>query len=326
MCLAIWRPVIDGRSSNIPARVIDVAFGRHPDGFGVVTRADGALNVERFTPSERRAFRRAVRRVDASGVEYAAHWRFATSGPRDRAHSHPYTYTDSAGFEVAVLHNGIIDIAHDRTRTSDTAAFVHEVLARLPSRWWEQPAMRRLVAGAIGWSKLIVFPAVGETVLINPDDGEWDDGIWYSSNHRPAFQQAKPRGPKGGIFAVTPAQTKAASEAYNALTGRDAPALPLMEARSRPAVRVSAPETAYLRDRGAHDGDPGLRHAGHSLTSLVPMSTRTDGEYENSVRCDACGTLGTVYAIDGSFYVDMSHHEPVHSVSRTRVFTDALPF
>jgi hypothetical protein len=326
MCLAIWRPVTDGRGSNIANQTIDIAFTRHPDGFGVVTRTDLALKVERFAPNERKAFRKALKRIDASGVEYAAHWRFATSGPIDRDHSHPFVYTDPAGFEVAVLHNGIINIAHDRNSTSDTAAFVWQVLAAMPSRWWEQPAMRFLVAGAIGWSKLIVFPALGETVLINADGGSWDGGIWYSSDHKPAYQSPKATaGPKGGVYAVTPALTKGAGEAYKALTGRAAPAL---APTARPSLKVPAvtPETAYLPDKGARNGYPNLRHSGHALTSLVPVTASKDGDYANAVECDSCGTIGHVYAIDGSFYVDIAHREPVDAAIEERVFADALPF
>lgn len=327
MCLAIWRPVTDGRGSNIANRTIDIAFTRHPDGFGVVTREVGALKVERFAPSERKAFRKALKRIDASGVEYAAHWRFATSGPTDRDHSHPFLYTDPAGFEVAVLHNGVINIAHDHTRTSDTATFVDQVLAAMPTRWWDEPAMRFLVSEAIGWSKLIIFPAVGETVLINEADGSWDGGIWYSSNHEGAYQSAKaPAGPKGGVYAVTPALTKGAGDAYKALTGKHPPVLAAGEARSSLMVPAKTPETAYLPDKAARVGYPNLRHGGRALTSLVPMTASTDGDYPNAVRCDSCGTVGTVYAIDGSFYVDMTHREPVNAAIEERVFADALPF
>ncbi|MFN8630246.1 MAG: hypothetical protein U0838_07970 [Chloroflexota bacterium] len=120
-------------------------------------------------------------------------------------------YADPAGFQVAVLHNGVIDIAHDRLRTSDTAAFVVQVLAELPSRWWEQPALRYLVSAAIGWSRLIVFPALGEATLLNEGSGEWDGGIWFSSSHRPSGLKAF-SSPAGGFSGGASRRTRSRSE------------------------------------------------------------------------------------------------------------------
>jgi hypothetical protein len=32
-----------------------------------------------------------------------------------------------------------------------------------------------------------------------------------------------------------------------------------------------------------------------------------DADYEDAVICDTCSTIGTVYVIDGTYYIDMAH-------------------
>jgi hypothetical protein len=280
---------------------------RHPDGFGIATRVDGTLRVERFAPGDRKAFRKALKVADASGHEYAAHWRFATSGPVDAAHAHPYTYIDPIEGTVAVSHNGIIDIKHDRKRESDTEVFVRDVLAALPSGWWRDAAQRYLVAGAIGYSKLVVMTAA-ETVVINEGLGKVDGGIWYSSDHRPSkwtkgWRPAQP-------VRVPAAAHKSASEAYKVLTGQapatPSPTLPL-------ALGEVTGDDAYVPDRSAGTFDVDmLTEDGYRVAPLVPISLATEHVYRAAGRCEHCGRLADIWVVDGRAYADLEHDaEPI---------------
>lgn len=302
MCLIAYRPVVPGKARHaIPPSVVDTAFGRHPDGFGIVYRENGCLRVEKFAPNERKPFRKALIRADKAGVEYAAHWRFATHGPKDRAHAHPYTYEDPIEGTVAVLHNGIINI-HAAFTESDTEVFVRDVLARLPSGWWRVPAQRYLVSQAIGYSKLVVMTGA-ESVVINEDDGEWDGGLWYSSNHKPAPKWQPTKG--HAVPSWTPATGKSASDAYKVLTGTTAPVAEPTKPVLIPAVTG---EDAYLPDEGAVHVPSVLRHGGHDLETLKPVNwSKGDAAYRRSVRCTVCGTFGDVYVIEGNRFIELKH-------------------
>lgn len=184
MCMIAYRPVKPGKhGANLPDAVATLACQRHPDGFGIAWRDAEGLHDERFAPSERKAFRATLKRIDALPVEYVAHWRYATHGPKDRDHAHPYEYIDPTEGRVLVFHNGVIDI--DTTHAeSDTERFVRDVLPSMPSAWWRDPSLVWLVNNSIGWSRLTLMTAT-ETVNLHERNGEWDNGIWYSSAHRP---------------------------------------------------------------------------------------------------------------------------------------------
>lgn len=299
MCMIAHRPVKGERGSNIPQQVIDTALVRHPDGFGAAWRTDEGLRYAKFAPNEKREFAGFLRDLDKhNGVEYVAHFRFATHGPEDAAHAHPYMYTDPEEGPVMVFHNGVIDIV-TTPRESDTEVFTREVLARLPSAWWRDGALRYLVSGAIGWSKLVLMTE-RETVNLHESSGKWDGGLWYSSNHRP-------------YVATTP----------SAWTGKQwTSPTPTTHEQSDKAP-VSAP-TAIIQTGTSHVGKRKggkrkgqslrvvdrpyrFRHNGHELTALRDIDRSKDGDYPEGIICDTCYTLGDVYVIDGGVYIDMAH-------------------
>lgn len=283
MCMIAYRPIgKSGRGSNIPNEVIDTAQSRHPDGFGIAWREDGQLHVQRFGPSERREFRDLLKEVDRKKSEYVSHFRFATHGPKDAAHAHPYEYEDPNEGRVLVFHNGIIDIA-TLPSESDTEVFVRDVLAQLPSKWWADPALKYLVHEAIGWSKLVIMTPT-ETVNLQDARGDWDAGIWYSSDHLPYKWGGKAVGTvKGsGLELVSSGKGMDDIHVYQ----------PAEWARN----------TSY-RSRV-------LRHGGHDLWVIdneADIELRVDGAYADSVMCCVCYTPGDVYIVDGAPMVEMAH-------------------
>lgn len=348
MCMIALRPVGEaGRGSNMPNSVIDTAMSRHPDGFGMAWREDGVLRIAKYGPSGRKAFRKELKRLDRrADIEYTAHFRWATHGPKDAEMAHPYTYEDPEEGTVAVIHNGVIDIK-TTPKESDTYAFVNQVLARLPSRWWANPALVFLVNQSIGWSRLVIMTA-RETVNLQEEDGEWDGGIWYSSNHRPAKQYAsssdanttgswdketaswKPSSWAGlddvqkrnttGVYGYWDAEGKYHTYPTKPATSEkgqtdDTPAKSAEDSAKvlLPAVAESSPlvitHTAFPV-AAAKCGDDGWRKlvsAGHLVTAVVDVDWDNDGDYPDGVICDECYTSGDLYIIDGSYHIDMGH-------------------
>ncbi len=279
-----YRPAAGGKGPNIPNQVIDIALTRHPDGYGLAWREDGKISIAKFGPQQRKLFRRTLKRLDRIGLEYAAHFRQATHGPAVQSLAHPFTYEDPNEGTVAVLHNGVIDIATE-PHESDTQVFARDVLAHLPSAWWRTPALRYLVSGAIGWSKLVVM-TVRETVIIAEGSGEWDGGLWYSSNHR-------------GSYKYTPKAT------YNGKAWNDY----LAEKEAAKATAATAASALIETPMLAGTGDLShpLRHGGHTLSLLASVKFDRDGDWPSSVVCDVCYTVGDLYVIDGAYYPDLAH-------------------
>lgn len=322
VCLIAFRPSPKEGSepSNIPASVVSTAFARHPNGTGIAYRRveNGRpfLVVERFGPDDAARAREVISRVDASGVEYAAHWRLATSGPRDAQHAHPYTYDDpdpTVG-GVAVFHNGIISIGHNHETASDTETFVAEVLAALPSRWWDSPVYRYLVSETIGYSKLVIMTA-DETAFVNSSYGHWTNGLWYSSDEKPGYAMypsyksssdawATSKGwagipsstpPKPASPVLLPEQTASADKGHSlteVIRGRKA----RRERRRR------------QREQGASRAHA-MTSGGHTITFLKPVNRSENAHHEKAVKCQTCGALGDAYTIaqGQGLYLDIEH-------------------
>lgn len=331
MCLIAYRP---HGASNIPKDVVSTALNRHPDGFGLMWRDASGLHTQSFAPNQRKRYRKALAELDRSKTEYAAHFRWATSGPRNTEMAHPYVYNDpdaSVG-QVAVMHNGVISIQHDHAKESDTNAFVRLVLAALPSRWWTVPALVYLVNEAIGYSKFVIMTK-DETVNLHDKRGSWDGGIWYSSDHKPAPPVIRTVGSSqygswdNGTQRWVPAPSNgqgyvvgASGTAYGATSGKGAtpdagtqraltvvpPATGGKSAvASAAALGLIAPTTSVIR---SVDEPLGFRHGGHNLTAIKSIDlTGADLDYEDSVICDTCETVGTVYVVDGQALIDMAH-------------------
>lgn len=336
MCMIAYAPAGAG---TLTPTVIGTAMQRHPDGFGLAWRDTSGdapmLRTATYSPSEGAQFRATLASVQQSGAEFAVHFRMATSGPVNAAMAHPFVYTDPDGNEVAILHNGIINISHDRAVESDTAAFVRLVLAALPARWWDQPALVYLVREAIGWSKLTIMTAES-TAIVGEEKGEWVDGIWYSSDHKPnswdkwkatnkghitdsdyaarvtkARQQADPASKRSAKRAAAQARRDAAKAVK---AGR----LPTINAEASKVgvipfersltVPLVTGEAAYIPE--GFEASYGLRHAGHNVSALVDMPLDMDADYVTAVICEECATTGDVYVIDGQRYIDLAHFGP----------------
>ena len=341
-----WRPVReDKRGAHIPNAVIDTAMNRHADGFGIAWREKGELRVEKFGPDERAEFREVLKRVDLAGLEYVTHFRWATHGPKDRDHAHPFEYTDATGEKVVVFHNGIIDIA-TRPEESDTEVFVRDVLAKLPANWWDSPALVYLVGEAIGYSKLVIMTRF-ETISLHDKRGNWDGGIWYSSDHKPTkwssgstytsgkgWEDSRNRGTSSVCVhkrdyleeCVDCGRAEYVPSKGNLTTAKGqkglvtAPKGVTAATTALTVVSGGAPaDDEYDRPDEWDDIDGALgllpargrgrtlRHAGHTLSLLQDVNFARDGEYEDGVICNECQTLGDLYVIDGQTYPDLAH-------------------
>jgi hypothetical protein len=310
MCMIAHRFLSEkGKGANIPNAVIDTAMYRHPDGYGVAWRSEEGLLYQKFGPDGRQGFRELVKALDGDqSVEYVAHFRFATHGPEDANHAHPFAYEDpdpSVG-TVLVFHNGVISSMKTTLAESDTEVFVRDYLAKLPSRWWTNEAVRKLVDHIGGWSRLVLMTNE-ETVNLNWGEGEEDGGLWYSSDHRP----------NKWVTGTTVASTVySSSKDYRNWDYDDDEEWVKVEDGWRrnpnskfaksPSTAEAAAATFMETTIPKSNGDM-FMHEGHELSPMQTFDFTKDGDYEVSVLCETCGTAGDVYIVDGRAYVDVPH-------------------
>jgi len=307
MCMIAHRPTgKNGKGgSNMPNEVLETAIRRHADGFGLAWRDAEGLHVRKFGPKDAHKFRKLLKRVDKRhGVEYVAHFRMATHGIPCEELAHPFSY-DDPGDEgtVFVFHNGIVNLSVDRNGVaSDTSIFVDSILTQLPSAWWRNSGLTTLVDLAGGWSKFVLMTET-ETVNLNTDDGNWDGGIWYSSDHRPDKPEftgswsGKGYTPYGaGYDSDDEGWEGRVNEAYDDYDPKDTAALiGVRRAESdRFAGSASAKDTMWF-------------HGGHKLDVVVEIDRSVDGDYPDSILCSQCFTIGDAYIIDGMAYIDLAH-------------------
>ncbi len=321
MCLIAQR---SNPAFHIPQDVIEYNRRANPDGFGLAWRNKKEIRYKKFAPEAWQAFEKLLRDIDATGVQYVAHWRKATHGKPCEELSHPFHYKDAEGNAILAFHNGIIDIDTDANE-SDTSAFVYRVLSELPYGWWLKPAWNFLVESSIGWSKLLLMTAK-EDIIINASKWMKQSGLNYSTY------------PTGMTYTVTPKLADVArgvvdtGGAWSDKTAKDAQAAFYAAQAKYPHLFEDELEEELLpieddasvrypgHDRLRWTRANGWTHYEHKLAFLNEVPYDVTGKKEDKqgdVVCDTCRTEGDFYVIDGAVYVDIAHNLQVDDENET---------
>jgi len=294
MCLIAHR---DKPGSHVTNDIIEHNRVANPDGFGLMYRSNSSsdgrdgLVTRNFGPDEFAYFYNELKAIDATDIEYGAHWRFGTQGPNNKAMSHPFAYTDADGEPIAVMHNGIINIDGPK-QLSDTKIFVDRILSGLRHEWWKDPTLEELVENAIGWSRLLIMTP-RETVLLNGYQWKREQGVNYSTTPIWTFASSK------GKVAQTRLPFRGGTQ------GKLDP-FPLAFDDDEYVIR-KVPKTALDLDIDVEPDEEVIwSHSGHIC---VPYSEfkGMGVDHEGVVVCEECDTEGDFYVIDGNLYIDISH-------------------
>lgn len=171
MCLAIYKPA----GKSIPDEYFTAGFDNNSNGAGFcwyngekLLYCKGLMTIE--------AFLETYHLYITEDVPALIHFRFATIGPRDAAHTHPFITADGS----CLIHNGpqIADLGD--SSMSDTRDFVENVINALSFDLLK--ASEKLVEGYLEGNKVLVMSPTGEVVIFNEDRGHWKDGVWYSND------------------------------------------------------------------------------------------------------------------------------------------------
>lgn len=170
MCIAILN-----KRSQLSAATINTAWNNNPEGGGLIWVEKGQLKT--FKTYERAELLKKYQAIrPKTKTPVVLHFRIATSGARTLDNLHPFQVDEKTAF----VHNGIIAGMGNETH-SDTAQF-NFLLQQLPANFIQSEAIRELIAGYIGASKLIFLQASGTYTIVNEHAGKWDGDTWYSND------------------------------------------------------------------------------------------------------------------------------------------------
>lgn len=216
MCLIAYMPA----NKRLTLEECFTALKANADGYGIMyPDGRGGLNIIKNRRSCQKEFAADYASVPHD-VPVAIHWRLATRGEVKNANTHPFLVVSgdetSHGLDVAMMHNGTIDIESPELR-SDSWAFANDLvrplLLRDPDLLYEA-AFQDLLLARIGgygesWgypNRLLFMDGSGTVVIINESTGWWLRGCWLSNN---CSIGAKPR------LSLYGGKTKTKSKAAN---------------------------------------------------------------------------------------------------------------
>lgn len=209
MCLAILKKP----NANIPRNYLERGFAGNPHGAGFSYVKKGKLFIEKgfFTFDE---FWAAYSENVTDDLLATVHFRLATHGARNAFNCHPFVIRETAAKEptMSLIHNGIIgdfgNVMRDGQHVSDTAHFCIDfakpLLSALPEKSLSFSSFRDArkagfkydnasrdfkiayavylgLRGVSGLAKLCIISRTGDYIIVGENQGDWDNGVWYSN-------------------------------------------------------------------------------------------------------------------------------------------------
>lgn len=173
MCLALYASV----GKEISRQQFDRFSLSNSDGYGMLWVEDNILKyyktlaLDDFYSNYKQWFDKV------KDTPFVLHFRLGTGGKKDLENCHPFMCNDQIGF----VHNGIISGMANEQNYSDTYVFNRDYLVPISDEIYGE-FTRMLIEDNIGSNnKLIFLNNKKEHLIINEDQGKWNDGVWYSS-------------------------------------------------------------------------------------------------------------------------------------------------
>lgn len=110
------------------------------------------------------------------------HFRLATGGKINEENCHPFYVNENLAF----AHNGVFGCVNSTALHSDTYEFNRLLLQPLFNKNTNymvfKPEMKYLLEKTIGYNKVAFLNNSGKIAICNEDNGDWNDGIWWSNS------------------------------------------------------------------------------------------------------------------------------------------------
>jgi gamma-glutamylaminecyclotransferase len=156
MCLIIHNPLC----KDVPLDIIDNAFWKNPDGFGIFYHDTGEVR-RTMCPDTAETWLN-------EGRPYTAHWRYATSGPVGKKQCHPFKIDGT----YSLMMNGTID------RLVSTSMVDTVALCKILSGLSEEKMLDILRTHPCRFA--LLNRETGEAIVVNKDLWSARDGVLYS--------------------------------------------------------------------------------------------------------------------------------------------------
>lgn len=174
MCLAIVQPV----GSFIPIPHLQQGWVHNPDGAGYAFTRDGKVVVKKGYGKLKtfmEDYHKDVRDNEESA--FLVHFRIRTYGDKGDGNTHPFIIPNGA-----MIHNGSFTGtgAKGNEGASDTAAFANKFGQHLSYDFVYNKA-KQLGDAISSYNKLALLYNDNRYVIVNEDQGVWDDKVWYSN-------------------------------------------------------------------------------------------------------------------------------------------------
>lgn len=190
MCIIAIKPA----GVKTPAETtIENMWYNNPDGGGFMYTSGGTVHIEKGFMTLKKfkaALKRLEKTIDTTSTPIILHFRITTHGETSAGNTHPFPVTEKLPLlqmtkfktQLAVAHNGIIDVKPSRKDISDTMEYVMSQLApmyQLKKDFYKQDAGKKLVYNFIR-SKMVFLDGTGHIETIG-DFIEDKDGLLYSN-------------------------------------------------------------------------------------------------------------------------------------------------
>lgn len=186
MCIAI----VTKPGATISEDTINRCFLQNRDGGGFAYIKEGKVMVEKgfMTATAMKDKYALLLEAKANDGPMLIHFRIATTGKVGRDNCHPFIVGRGVG-NGAMIHNGSIYSGPNDAEKSDT-----RVLAERQRNNFTYEVVKEAVEDfgkELGsWNKIAFLFPNGEFVIVNENQGQWHDDVWFSNHH---FKPWKPQ-------------------------------------------------------------------------------------------------------------------------------------
>lgn len=183
MCIIAYIP----KNHTVNSETIEIMFDNNPDGSGLLYTQNKKLRTFKTFDVDQliTKYNDIKQNID---TDIIIHCRIGTHGQKSMENIHPFLINNKVGF----VHNGIINLVPIDKKRSDTNMFNELLLKQLPDDFLCNEAIKELISGYIGKSKLVFMDYKQDVCIINEHLGIWDNGIWFSNDGYKDFWYTTP--------------------------------------------------------------------------------------------------------------------------------------
>lgn len=208
MCVAILKLP----AGSVTEDRLRACFNNNRDGGGFAFVKDGKVVINKgFMEFKDFMDAYALALAENKDSKFLIHFRIATAGAVSPANTHPFPVSGGA-----LIHNGHMFYTLRSAEKSDTRLTAEKLSTLLPDRatWF---LAKDVLAKELGsYNKVAVLFDDGEHLILNEDNGKWENNVWYSNTH--SFSSwATSRQPLAPVIPRAPAAVPYNSRGYDPL-------------------------------------------------------------------------------------------------------------